>query len=308
MSARDILLAGDISAAERDAFLERLSDRMSDEPTDATRYAIVWKPDPDIFRNTPSLEVIFSLGAGVDHVLNTPNLPDVPVVRFVDPDLTGRMMEYVCLQCLLHLRRQRAYDSAQRNKTWNQIAMPTAREITVGIMGFGVLGQACGRALLALGFNVRGLARSTRKVEDIETFTTEQQAGFLAGTDMLVNLMPLSEETRNMIDADLISHLRSEGALGGPVIINAGRGGSLDECAVIEALENGTLAGVSLDVFQTEPLSADSPLWGFDNAIVTPHVAAITDPNALSNYVQRQIDAYENGKPMENVVDRSRGY
>lgn len=308
MKTGSILLAGAISDAERDLFTREFGDAITTTPSEDVRFAVVWKPKLGLMAQLPKLEAIFSLGAGVDHVLRDPDLPDVPLVRFVDPDLTGRMMEWVVLQCLMHLRRQRDYDTQQRDHIWEQLPMPTAREVTVGIMGLGTLGEACAQALRALQFNVRGLVRSAKEVDGIDIFTIDREDKFLAGTDMLVNLLPLTDDTRGMIDASLISKLRAEGPLGGPIIINAGRGGSQVEADIADALRSGTVAGVSLDVFEIEPLPADSPLWDFDNAILTPHMAAATDPSALVAHVKRQIGRVERGEVLEHVVDRSRGY
>ncbi|MEN0041597.1 MAG: glyoxylate/hydroxypyruvate reductase A, partial [Pseudomonadota bacterium] len=308
LTPNSILLAGALSRKERELFAAEFGKSITEQTPDTVRFAVVWKPDLGLMAQLPSLEAIFSLGAGVDHVLRDPDLPNVPLVRFVDPDLTGRMMEWVVLQCLMHLRRQRDYDSRQRNHRWEQLPMPTAREMTVGIMGLGTLGEACAQALRAMHFNVRGLVRGAKEVEGVEIFTNDGEDEFLSGTDILVNLLPLTNATRRMIDKSLIAKLRADGPLGGPVIINAGRGGSQVESDIAEALREGTLAGVSLDVFETEPLTADSPLWDFDNAILTPHMAAATDPSALVAHVKRQIKRVERGEPLEHVVDRKRGY
>lgn len=308
MSPGTIFLAGGISAAERGAFHDRFGAAIADDPVKTVRYAVVWKQPEGLLATLPNLEVIFSLGAGVDHVLRDPTVPDVPLVRFVDPDLTGRMVEWVTLQCLLHLRRQRVFDNLQRERRWEQLPMPRAREVTVGIMGLGTLGLACAKILMKMDFLVRGLTRHHRTVDGVKMFTGENEDAFLAGTDILVNLLPLTDETRGLIDSKLIDRLKPNGALGGPIIINAGRGGSQVETDIVAALDDGRLAGVSLDVFETEPLAPESPLWGYDSAILTPHVAATTDPDALVAHVVEQIDRHENGRGLQHLVDRNRGY
>ena len=271
-------------------------------------YAVVWKPEPGLLARLPDLAVIFSLGAGVDHVLADPDLPDVPLVRFVDPDLTGRMVEWVVLQCLMHLRRVPEHRAAQAERRWADLPSPAAHEVTVGIMGLGELGRASARALRALGFRLRGWSRTRKEIEGVETFDADGLGAFLGGTDILVALLPLTDDTRGLLDAGLVDGLRRDGPLGGPVLINAGRGGSQDERAIAAALADGRLAGVSLDVFEEEPLAGDSPLWGFDDAILTPHDAAVSSETALAAYVREQVDRFERGAPLENVVDRSRGY
>ncbi len=273
------------------------------------RYALVWKPEPGYLRTFPGLEVIFSLGAGVDHLTTDPDLPDVPVVRIVDPDLTMRMTEWVVLQVLLHHRQQRAYDAFQAQHRWNGLRQWAARDVRVGIMGLGVLGLDSARALTHLGFDVAGWSRGPKEEPGIACYHGE--AGlqpFLARTDILVVLLPLTDGTRGLIDATLIGRLAQYGPLGGPVLINAGRGGLQNEADVDAALRDGRLRAASLDVFAVEPLPAESPLWTAPNLVITPHVAAESDPVALSAYVLGQIEAYERGEPLAHVVDRAREY
>ena len=272
------------------------------------KYAMVWKSKTDLFDHMPDLEVVFSLGAGVDHVLKLPIPDHVPIVRFVDPTLTTRMSEWVCLQCLMHLRRQRAFDAQQRERNWEELHFPIANEVTVGVMGMGVLGQDTAHKLQVLGFEVIGWSRTKRDVPGIETYDAGELDHFLRRTDMLVGLLPLTDTTRGMFNKPLFETLRGHRQLGGPFFINAGRGASQVESDIRQALEDGTLAGASIDVFETEPLPKDSDLWGIENLIITPHVAAVSSHEALANYVARQIRRYEAGRDLENIVDRGRGY
>lgn len=271
-------------------------------------YALLWKPLDDLFARTRDLKVLFSGGAGVDHVLALPGLPDLPLVRFIDRTLTTRMSEWVVLQCLLHLRQHLAYDRQQRAGLWQPLPQPEASEVTVGIMGMGVLGSDAARKLRTIGFNVLGWSKSGRPVEGIEMFGSERLDEFLGQTDILVGLLPLTAETRNIYDRALFRKLRSTGPLGGPFFVNAGRGGSQVEADLAACLTDGTLKAASLDVFQTEPLPSDSPLWTLDNLILTPHCAADSDIAALFASVERQIERFENGMPLENVVARDAGY
>lgn len=271
-------------------------------------YAVVWSPSPGSLAAMPDLSVVFSLGAGVDHVVSDPTLPDVPLVRFVDPDLTGRMVEWVALQCLAHLRRAPDYARAQARRQWRELEAPPAREMRVGIMGMGELGRASARALRALGFPVAGWSRSGAPVEDVEMFDAGGLDAFLARTDMLVCLLPLTAETRGLIDAAMIERLARDGPFGAPVLINAGRGGSQVEHDLVACLRDGRLHAASLDVFEREPLPAASPLWELPNVVVTPHMAAVSSGRALAAHVARQIERFERGEPLEHVVDRARGY
>lgn len=288
-----------------------LADGMpSEEQLAEVKYAVVWKPEHGFLATLPNLEVIFSLGAGVDHVLEDKQLPDLPIVRFVDANLTGRMVEWVVLQVLIHLRHQRKYDSFQRISQWNEIfPQPAAENLTVGIMGFGELGQASAKGLLPLGFNVCGWSRSEKSMESVECFHGEDGLQeFLAKTDILVSLLPYTPATHGILNRDLISKLSTKGPFGAPVLINAGRGGSQVEADIIACLKDGSLHGVSLDVFETEPLPKDSPLWSFENAIITPHMAAVSDPAALAVHVATQVTRYEAGEGLQHLVDRNRGY
>jgi glyoxylate/hydroxypyruvate reductase A len=311
-----ILLA--ISGWEPDAWLTRFRAlgggreiRLIPDVGDpaAIDYACVWKPPQGLLATLPNLRAIFSLGAGVDHLLGDPALPDVPIVRIADPDLTMRMTEYVVLHVLLHHRRFKLYDASQRARRWRDEGDPAASDVRVSIMGLGVLGQAAAAALKPLGFQLAGWSRTAKTMPGIETFAGE--AGltpFLARTDILVCLLPLTAETRGFLNYQIFQKLARDGALGGPALINAGRGGLQVEADILRALDDGTLTGASLDVFEQEPLPADSPLWTHPKLFITPHNAAQSDPKALTKYVLGQIERFERGLPLKNVVDRKRGY
>lgn len=300
----------EIDAALSHAFRGRKVMLAADKDQDlsSARYAVVWKPDRDLFLRAVNLQVLFSGGAGVDHILTIPDLPPIPIVRFVDESLTTRMSEWVVLQCLSHLRQAPAYLRQQREHLWRELPQPEAKDVTVGIMGLGVLGRDSAAKLKMMGFNVIGWSRRAKDIEDIDTFDNSGLDDFLSKTDILVGLLPLTPDTRALFNAGLFRKLRRGGALGGPVFINAGRGGSQVERDLLEALGNGTLRGASLDVFEVEPLPADSPFWRLENVIITPHAASATDVRALLRHVEQQIDRYETNQPMQHVVDRTVGY
>ena len=236
-------------------------------------------------------------------------LPDVPIVRVVDPDLTGRMAEWVVLQVLIHHRRQRLYDRQQRQRVWRDRRQAAAHEVRVGIMGMGVLGAASARALAALGFRVAGWSRHGASVPGVERYAgAERLDAFLERTDILVCLLPLTAETRGLRAMPLFEKFAHDGRPGMPVVINAGRGGVQVEADIVTALDSGTLGGASLDVFETEPLDAASPLWARDNVVITPHCAAASAADALIPAMFKQISDFEAGPPLTNVVDRKAGY
>jgi glyoxylate/hydroxypyruvate reductase A len=282
------------------------------EPFDRrdVEYVAAWRHPPGSLAGLPNLAAIFSLGAGVDHLIGDARLPDVPIVRVVDADLTGRMSEYVVLHCLMHLRDQRRYDAQQRDKIWIEDSHPpSARDVRVGAMGLGVLGSDAARKLNVMGFDVAGWSRSPKAIEGIATFSGQGGLdAFLARTDILVCLLPLTAETRGILDKDLFAELARDGRLGGPILINAGRGGLQVEADILASLNDGTLKAATLDVFETEPLPPESPLWTHPAVTVTPHNAAASDADAISAYVAEQIRRFEAGQPMENVVRRDVGY
>ena len=271
-------------------------------------YALLWMPDADLFERAPNLKIIFSGGAGVDSFLNLPGLPDVPIVRFVDRSLTTRMSEWVVMQCLMHLREQHRHDRHQRERTWGKLIAPEAAEVTVGIMGLGVLGRDAASKLRVMGFNVIGWSRTAKELEGIVTFDAGELDAFLAKTDILVGLLPLTPETTGFYNAQLFARLRQGGALGKPFFINAGRGKSQVEADIVSAIESGVLGGASLDVFEVEPLPADAPLWGLENVFLTPHDAAVSEENALFRHVETQITRFERGEPLQFVINRNVGY
>jgi len=270
-------------------------------------YVFVWKPKADAFDGLAKLKAVLSLGAGVDALLKHPHLPDVPIVRFVDDDLTQRMTDYVVAQVTMHQRQFTRYKRDALARRWVQYYPPAASETRVGIMGLGRLGTDAALKLKALGFTVLGWSRTASQLDGIETFTGDAIDHFLAETDILVCLLPLTPETTGILNYELFKKLR-RGLEGGPAIINAARGGHQKEADIVRALGDGTLGAASLDVFEVEPLPATSPLWALDNCYVTPHIAAISNIDAGVRYFSQIIRDHELGVPLPNVVDRTRGY
>ena len=272
-------------------------------------YAAVWKPRPGELAAFPNLRVIFNLGAGVDALMADKSLPDVPLVRVAVDDLTERMTEYVVLHVLMHHRQELYLRESQRAKRWAPKSQWAASAISVGVMGLGALGADAADALRRIGFRVAGWSRSERKIDGIDGFHGAQELEpFLRRTDILVCLLPLTPDTRHVLNRDLFAKLNRTSPLGAPVLINAGRGGLQNEADILQCLDDGTLGGASLDVYATEPLPADSAFWTHPKVVLTPHNAADTDPDEISKYVARQIERFEAGGALENVVDRKRGY
>jgi glyoxylate/hydroxypyruvate reductase len=275
----------------------------------AVHYAAVWKPAQGELAAFPNLRVIFNLGAGVDALMADSSLPKVPLVRVAVGDLTARMTEYVVLHVLVHHRQEPYLRASQREKRWAPKFQWPASAISVGIMGLGTLGTNAAVALRHLGFRVAGWSRSPKQIDGVECFYgTEQLDAFLQRTDILVCLLPLTSDTRHILNRGLFAKLNRNSPMGAPVLINAGRGGLQNEADILQCLDDGTLGAASLDVFADEPLPANSPFWIHPKVVLTPHNAADTDPDAISKYVADQIERFEAGGRLENVVDPARGY
>jgi glyoxylate/hydroxypyruvate reductase len=283
-----------------------------DETVDpaSVAYVAVWKPPSGLLARFPHLKAVFNLGAGVDAILADPTVPrDVPLVRVVNADLTGRMTEYVVLHVLSHHRRQRMLDTAQVERSWQPKDQWPARDVRIGILGLGHLGLDAGEVLARIGFDVAGWSRSPRPAAGIACY--HGAAGldtFLARTDILVCLLPLTPDTRGILARPLFAKLARDGRLGAPVLINAGRGGLQVEADILACLDDGTLGAATLDVFEQEPLPAAHQLWRHPKVTITPHNAADSSPDAISDYVVKALNDHEAGRPLANVVDRLRGY
>ncbi len=278
------------------------------DPADV-HYAAVWKPAAGELSAFPNLRVIFNLGAGVDALMADKSLPKVPLVRVVVGDLTARMTEYVVLHVLMHHRQELYLRESQRLRRWAPKFQWPAAAVSVGILGLGNLGADAADVLKRIGFRVAGWSNSPKRIDGIECFHGKPQLErFLQRTDILVCLLPLTPETRHILNRDLFSKLNRTGPLGAPAVINAGRGGLQNEADILACLDDGTLGAVSLDVFAQEPLPPESPFWSHPKVVLTPHNAADTDPDEISKYVARQIASFEAGRPLENIVDPARGY
>jgi glyoxylate/hydroxypyruvate reductase A len=308
-SSRAELFAAEIRALEPGLELRIAPDIGGAEDIDT---ALVWQPPAGLLATLPNLQLIVSVGAGVDSLLADPTLPDVPLVRFVDPDLTGRMAEFIALNVLYHHRRMTDFRELQAQKVWRYLPEAAAHEVRVGLMGLGVLGSAAAGALRPFGYRLRGWSATPKVLDGVECFSgAESFDAFLAETDILAVLLPLTHETRGIVNRGLLRKLSRNGRsplLPGPVLINAGRGGLQVDADIVAALEAGELYAASLDVFETEPLPAASPLWHHPRVVVTPHNAAESAPAAIARYAVRQMRAYKAGEKLENLVDRSRGY
>jgi glyoxylate/hydroxypyruvate reductase A len=268
-------------------------------------YALVWRPEPGLLAALPNLKLILSLGAGVDHILADPHLPrGVPILRLVDPYLTDAMSEYVVLQALRLHRRDLDYRAQQEAGTWRELDQKNAGERPVGILGFGEIGRDAARKLKGLGFPVSGWSRRERPAAGFATFAGA--AGLpqlLATTEILVCLLPLTDETQGILNAGTFAALPR-----GAGLVNAGRGAHLVEEDLIPALDSGQLSAAVLDVFREEPLPAGHPFWCHPRILVTPHIAGTTNPPTAAPIILDSIRRFEEGRPLLNQIDSARGY
>ena len=266
--------------------------------------ALVWRAPPGLLASLPNLRLILSLGAGVDAMLADPTLPDLPLCRLVDPSLTRMMGEFVLTLVLKYHRQLDVFAREQRRARWSFALPPQPEATVVGILGLGELGAHAARVLGSHGFTVRGWSRTRRELAGVATFAgPEELAEFLAGTAILVCLLPLTDRTRGILDAGLLAGLPP-----GARLINLGRGQHLVEQDLIDALDRGHLAHASLDCFAGEPLPPEHPFWRHPLIDVTPHVASFALPESAADGVVDNLRRLRAGLPLRNLVDRQRGY
>ncbi|MFD2204398.1 2-hydroxyacid dehydrogenase [Kiloniella antarctica] len=280
-----------------------LPDRIEDK--EAVDLAIVANPPQGVLRTLPNLKWIQSLWAGVDALLGDSTLPEaVPLVRLVDPTLARSMAEAVATHVLALHRNLPVYARQQQKSLWLQHELPLASERHVGILGLGEMGLASAIQLTRLGFNVRGWSRSLKSQEDVKCFSGDEGLSqFLQGLDIVVNLLPLTAETKGILSKSLFDQLPQ-----GASLINFGRGGHQVEGDILEALTRGQLSHAVLDVFSQEPLPEENLLWRHRGVTLLPHVAAPTNPKTAADIVTQNIQRYRSSGLIPKAVERSVGY
>lgn len=273
------------------------------EEPDVFEFALIWKPPPQGLRAFPKLKAIQSLGAGVNQ-LDLAALPDIPLARLIDADLTASMVDYAIAAVYRHFRSLDAFERDSANRAW-AFAQPEPKSAwPVGVMGLGEIGEAIARTLADLGFPVRGWARSARDIPGVRTFAgPEQRAAFLGGARVLLNVLALTPETTGILNAETLGALPR-----GAILINIGRGGHVVEADLAVLLDDGHISAATLDVLSEEPPAADHPLMGRRNVLVTPHVAGISNPDTALKVVLENFDRALSGRPLLHEVDRARGY
>jgi glyoxylate/hydroxypyruvate reductase A len=271
-------------------------------------YAVVWSPPPQLLEQLTQVAAIFVMGAGVDALLKLGDaLPPVPIVRLGDAGMAEQMVEYVAHAVLHYFRRFDEYERQARQGIWNPLAARRKSEFTVGILGLGKLGMPVLKSLRQLGFPVRGWSRTPKDVPGVHCYHgIEALDDFLAGTRVLVCLLPLTPQTANLLDRARLARL-PEGAY----VVNVARGGLIAEPDLLALIRAGHIAGATLDVFRNEPLPAPHPFWGEPRITITPHISALTLRDEAVRQIADKIRQFERGEPLAaiaDVVERQRGY
>lgn len=268
--------------------------------------AVCWNQhDMAELRRYPRLKLIVSMGAGVDHLLRPPGPPPgIPVARLKDHRLTTGMTEFVVLNVLRFHRQDLEYRAQQAERVWNELPAPDTAQRRIGILGLGELGAASARALLSFGFPVMGWTRTPREIEGVRGFHgAEGLDAMLRQTDILCCLLPLTPQTRGVINARTLALLPR-----GAFVINSARGGHVVDADLLAALDSGHVAAAALDVFEPEPLPKDHPYWGHPRVLVWPHASAITIPSSAAPQVVENLRRAREGRELINLVDFSAGY
>lgn len=268
------------------------------------RFLTVWQPPENISEQFPNLEILFSIGAGVDQI-DLSKLPKhLPIVRMIEPGLTRSMCEYVLWAVLSIHRDMPAYHRQQQQKHWESLRVWPANKRRVGVMGLGQLGQAVLKQLRLMDFQCLGWSRSERQIDGVQCFHGEENLKlFLSRCDTLVCLIPLTENTKGILNSELFNQMPR-----GASLVHVGRGEHLRPNDLIQALDHGQLSEAILDVTTPEPLPVDDPLWTHPRVIVTPHIASMTQPETAIEVVLENIQRHKNGQPLIGLVDRIKGY
>ncbi|MEO6985116.1 MAG: glyoxylate/hydroxypyruvate reductase A [Paralcaligenes sp.] len=274
------------------------------EPVGAD-YAVVWQPAPALFLRETRLRAVFNLGAGIDSVLRLAELPrDLPIVRLEDAGMAEQMVEYVVYGLLRATRQFAVYETQQRAGEWVGLPAVDRTRWSVGVMGLGVIGERVARAVAQLGYPVAGWARHAKEIPGVEVYGgADQLPAFLARTRVLVNLLPLTPETENILNRKNLEQLLPHAYL-----INVARGRHLVEQDLLDLLASGQIAGAMLDVFSSEPLPKSHPFWSHAAITVTPHVAAITLREDTVDQIVNKIVNLKQGLPISGLVSRDHGY
>jgi len=271
---------------------------------DTAEIALCWRPPAGALASMPNLKLIHSIGAGVDGIMADPQLPALPICRVVDGTLAAAMAEFILWGALYFHRQMDIVIRNARDAHWHRLEQTAARDRRVGLMGLGALGIEAVGPLRSVGYQVSGWTRSPREIEGVTVFSGEAALpAFLAQTDILVSLLPLTPQTRGILNRANLSQLPR-----GAALILCSRGEHLVMDDLVALLREGHLRGAILDVFETEPLPADHPLWHEPGVLVTPHMAGLAKPRAIAAQFAENVRRFTSGEPLLNRIENGRGY
>jgi glyoxylate/hydroxypyruvate reductase A len=310
-----IVLIGDLSPRQYEVWREALRTHLPRGETlvlapevgdkSTVEIALAANPPRGELAKYPHLRFIQSLWAGVDRLLSDPTLPEsIPVARLIDPEMAQSMLETVVATTLFVHRQFPAYLHQQARALWRELPQPTATRCKVGILGYGQMGRPAASALAALGFQVSAWGQHARSDATVDySWGAAGLERTVTDTQILINLLPLTQTTTGILDARLFAKLRA-----GAAVINLGRGGHLNEEDLLGCLQARQIGHAVLDVFQQEPLATEHPFWSHPRITVLPHVAASTDPQSAAPLALANVAAFRAGRPLNGVVSRERGY
>lgn len=285
---------------------EGIDLRQADDITDPAqvRHALVWKPPHGFFARYPNLGLVVNLGAGVDALVGRDDLPEVPITRLSDPKMARMMAGYVLFAVTRHARDIPSFERAQRASRWDYIHPRDPEAITVGVLGLGELGLIAARECARQGYRVHGWSNTLKTEDGIATSAgLEALPDILGASDILVCMLPQTPQTQGMLSAERLAQMKR-----GAAFVNVSRGSIVDEPALIAALRSGQIAEATLDVFTSEPLSSDSPLWAMDNVLITPHLASVALPGSAARQIGENVRRLSAGQGLLSRVDPRRGY
>ncbi len=283
----------------------RISVWNPDGPPSGAEVALVWKPPVELFQHETRIETLFNLGAGVDALLQMKEIPPhVRIVRLEDAGMSVQMAEYALYALLRVSRDFQAFDESQARQHWDTREGTRQADWPVGVLGLGQVDARVAQTLAEFGYPVAGWSRSPREIPGVQSFSGQDALpAFLARTRFLVNVLPLTSDTRGILNRDTLGQLLPEAHL-----VNVGRGEHLVEEDLVQMLEEGEIAGATLDVFHTEPLPKDHPFWRDPRVHVTPHIAARTLRDESIEQIAGKVARLMRGEPITGVVERARGY
>lgn len=267
------------------------------------RFVVAWQQPDNCWQKFPRLSVISSLGAGCDGLLNDPLLPEnVIITRIVDSSLAEQMAEYVLCAILLIKRRFNDYFKQQEEQKWQPLAPIIGKKVTV--LGVGKIGDKVATTLVACGYQVVGWSRTEKSPRSYPMYYGKTQLPqALTDVDFVVSTLPFTAETKHSLNDDFFKLITNKAWL-----INVGRGQVLNEQDLLSALTNNYIQGAVLDVVENEPLAENHLFWHHPNIIITPHVSAITDQQAVIAQITENYLFMNAGKTLNNRVDLKTGY